>query len=94
MTRLAMVVLVLLGYLVSRAEAVDGEAAGRFSLELVGLVVTAFLLYLRFSGAIMTLFSGKWRRRRPFVERRDLSEVASAGARSGDESPEAPKARP
>ncbi len=94
MTRLAMVVLVLLGYLVGCAEAMNGEAAGRFSLELVGLVVTAFLLYLGFSGALMMLFSGKWRRRSLFVKHRDLSEVASADARSGDESPEAPKARP
>jgi hypothetical protein len=94
MTRLAMLVLVPLGYLAGGAEAMDGEAAGRFSLGLVGLLVTACLFYLAFSGAIMARFSGKWRRKRPFAEHRDLSEVASAAARPGDESPEALKARP
>lgn len=84
MTRLAMLVLVLLGYLVGSAEAMDAEAAGRFSLELVGLVVTAFLLYLAFSGASMALFSGRWRRKRPFVEHRGLTEITDAVARSGD----------
>ena len=85
---------VVLGYLAGGAEAMDGEAAGRFSLGLVGLVVTAFLFYLAFSGAIMALFSGKWRRKRPFAEHRDLSEVASATARPGDASHKARKARP
>jgi hypothetical protein len=49
MTRLPTLVLVLLGYLVGCAEAMNGETAGRVSLECVGLIVTAFLFYLAFS---------------------------------------------
>ncbi len=63
MTRLAMLGVVLLGYLAGCAEAMDGEAAGRFSLEVVGLVVTAFLFYLAFSGDIAGL-SQRWRLRK------------------------------
>jgi hypothetical protein len=93
MTRWAMLAVVLLGYLAGAAEATDGEAAGRFSLGLVGLIIIAFLFYLAFSGAIIALFSGKWRRKRPFAEHRDLSEVASAATGPGDESSDALKAR-
>ena len=50
MTRLPTFVLVSLGYLVGCAEAMNGEAAGRVSLECVGLIVTGFLFYLAFSG--------------------------------------------
>ena len=63
MTRWAMLGVMLLGYLVGGAEAMDGEAAGRVSLELVGLVVTAFLFYLAFSGTIAGL-SQRWRLRK------------------------------
>lgn len=93
MTRLAMLVLVTLGYLVGCAEskAMDGEAAGRFSLELVGFVLAAFLLYVAFSGAIVALFSRRWRRKRRFAEHRDVSALASAAARPPDESPDARK---
>ncbi len=93
MTRLVMLVLVLLGYLVGRAEALDGEATGRFSLEVVGLVVTAFLFYVAFSGVIMARFSRGLQRKRKVAEHRGLSEVARAAPRSGGESPEALKAR-
>jgi hypothetical protein len=85
MTRLATLILVLLGYLAGGAEAMDGEAAGRFLLELVGLLVTAFLFYLAFSGAIRAFFPSKWRRKRSGVERRGVSEVPSAPAGSRDE---------
>ena len=54
MTRFATLVPVLLGYLAGHAEATDGEAAARFSLGLVGLIVVAFLFYLALSGAIGT----------------------------------------
>jgi len=96
MTRLVLLVLVMLGYLVGCAEsaAMDGEAAGRFSLELVGFVLAAFLFYLACSGAILALLSRRWRRKRRFAEHRDLSALASAAARPGDESPDARKARP
>src|SRR5512138_1589771 len=50
MTRFATLVPVLLGYLAGHAEATDGEAAARFSLGLVGLIVIAFLFYLALSG--------------------------------------------
>jgi len=93
MTRLAMLVLVLLGYLAGRAEAMDGEAAGRFSVERVGLLVTAFLFYVAFSGAIMALFSRGPQRKRKGAEHRGLSEVAGSAPRSGGESPEALKTR-
>jgi hypothetical protein len=33
----------------------DGEAVGRVSVEIVGLIVTAFLLFLGFSGVITGL---------------------------------------
>ena len=42
MARVAMRVLVLLGYLVGCAETMDGEAAGRYSLELVGFAVSTW----------------------------------------------------
>jgi hypothetical protein len=95
MTRLPTLVLVLLGYLVGCAEAMNGEAAGRVSLECVGLIVTAFLFYLAFSSAATALFSGKWRRKRPSVKPRGLSEVASAAAKLDAKSPATlKKARP
>ena len=94
MTRAAMRVLVLLGYLVGRAEAMDGEAAGRHSLELVGFVVAAFLLFVAFSGVIMAVFSRTWRRKKRSVEHRGVSELASAAARSGHDSRGAREGRP
>ena len=92
MTRFATLVPVLLGYLAGHAEATDGEAAARFSLGLVGLIVIAFLFYLALSGAIVALFSRR-PHKRPVAEHRGLSEVARAAAGSGGESPEAPTAR-
>ena len=93
MARVAMRVLVLLGYLVGCAEAMDGEAAGRYSLELVGFVVAAFLLYVAFSGVIMAVFSRTWRQKRS-VEHRGVSEIASVAARSGHDSRGAREGRP
>ena len=93
MTRLVMLVLVLLGYLVGRAEALDGEATGRFSLEVVGLVVTAFLFYVAFSGVIMARFSRGLLRKRKVAEHRGLSEVTGAPVRPADASRMALKAR-
>jgi hypothetical protein len=65
MTRLAMLGVVLLGSLAgcTAARTMDGEAAGRVSLEVVGLIVTAFLLFLGFSGVIAGL-SRRWRLRK------------------------------
>jgi len=64
MTRLVILATVMLGSLAAPAQVqtMDGEAVGRLSLELVGLLVTAFLLYLACSDAITALF---WRRERP-----------------------------
>lgn len=93
MTRFATLVPLLLGYLTGCAEAADGQAAGRFSLEFVGLVVAAFLFYLALSGLIMALFSRKPRHKRPVAEHRGLSEMASAPTAPSGESPEAPTAR-
>lgn len=69
MTRVAMRVLVIFGYLVGAAEseAMDGEAAARVSLVLAGLVVAAFLFYVALSGATVAL-SRRWRRRMRFAE--------------------------
>lgn len=65
MTRLAMLGLVLLGSLAgcTAYRTMDGEAVGRVSLEVVGLIVTAFLLFLGFSGAFAGL-SRRWRLRK------------------------------
>ena len=94
MTRVAMRVLVLLGYLVGCAEAMDGEAAGRYSLELVGFVVAAFLLYVAFSGVIMAVFSRPRPQMKRLVKHRGVSEVASAAARSGHDSRGSREGRP
>jgi hypothetical protein len=92
MTRWAIFGVVLLGYLAGGAEATDGEAAGRLSLGLVGLIVAAFLLYLALSGAIIALFSRGWRRKGLFPAHHGLSEVASAAASPDEESPNPVKA--
>jgi len=50
--------LMVLGCLVGagESEAMDGEAAGRVSLLLAGIVVNAFLFYLALSGPTVALF--------------------------------------
>ena len=65
MTRVAMLGVVLLGSLAGCAEyrTMDGEAMGRVSLEFVGFIITAFLLFLGFSGTIAGL-SRRWRLRK------------------------------
>ena len=65
MTRVAMLGVVLLGSLAGCAEyrTMDGEAMGRVSLEFVGFIITAFLLFLSFSGVIAGL-SRRWRLRK------------------------------
>ena len=65
MTRWAMLGVVLLGSLAACTtyQTIDGETVGRLSLEFVGLMVTAFLLLLGFSGVIAGL-SRRWRRRK------------------------------
>ncbi|HKW91714.1 MAG TPA: hypothetical protein VJX92_07435 [Methylomirabilota bacterium] len=87
MTRVAMLVLVLLGYLAGCAESktMDSEAAGRPTLQLVGLIVAAVLFYVAFSGAIMALFSRSWGRKRRGVEHHGLSEIAGTVRESGNE---------
>jgi len=65
MTLVAMRVLVVLGFLVGAtdAQAVDGEAAGRASLVVAGLIMAVFLFYMGLSGPTVVLLRS-WRRRR------------------------------
>jgi hypothetical protein len=65
MTRLAVLGVVLLGSLAgcTAYRTMDGEAGGRVTLEVVGLIVSAFLLFLSFSGVIAGL-SRWWRLRK------------------------------
>jgi hypothetical protein len=65
MTRWAMLGVVLLGSLAgcTAYRTMDGEAVGRASLEFLGLIVTAFLFFLGFSGAIAGL-TERWRLRK------------------------------
>ncbi len=50
MTRLSILLLALLGFLAgpAKANAMDGEAVGRLSLQVVGFLVSAFLFSLVF----------------------------------------------
>jgi hypothetical protein len=70
----AMRVLVILGYLVGGAEseAMDGGAAARVSLALVGLVMAVFLCYLALRGSTIAPLSRRWRQKRRFAEPRDV----------------------
>lgn len=65
MTRWAMLGVVLLGSLAgcTAYRTMEGEAVGRVSLEVVGLIITAFLLFLGFSGTLAEL-SRRWRLRK------------------------------
>ena len=65
MTRVAMFWVVLVGSLAgcTAYRTMDGEAVGRVSLEFVGFIVSAFLLFLVFSGAFSGL-SRRWRLRK------------------------------
>jgi len=79
MSRLVPVGGAILGSLIGfgRAEAMDGQAAGRLSLELVGFLVVGFLFYLAFSGAIGAAWSRL--KRQPtdqLAERRGRSDAA------------------
>jgi hypothetical protein len=64
MTAVAMRVLVVLGYLLGATDPVDGEAIGRASAIVAGLIVTLFLFYLALSGPTMQLLHSMWRRGR------------------------------
>jgi hypothetical protein len=65
MTRWVMLGVVLLGSLAgcTAYRTMDGEAVGRVSLEFVGLILTAFLVFLGSSGALARL-SQRWRLRK------------------------------
>jgi len=65
MTRWAVLGVVLLGSLAgcTAYRTMEGEAVGRVSLEVVGLIITAFLLFLGFSGTLAGL-SRRWRLRK------------------------------
>jgi len=65
MTRLVTLVVVVLGNLAGCTEyrTMDGEAVGRVSLEFVGFIITAFLLFLAFSDTFAGL-SRRWRLRK------------------------------
>jgi hypothetical protein len=79
MTRLVFLVAAILDSLAGGAQArpMDGEAVGRFSLQVVGFLVSAWLFYLALSGVTMPLFSGRWRNKgTAFPEHRELSELA------------------
>jgi uncharacterized membrane protein YhaH (DUF805 family) len=72
-------VLIVLGYLVGTGEsaAMGGEAAGRVSLVLAGIVLSAFLFYVALSGPTVALLSRLRRRhRRPAAP--VLSEVTGS----------------
>ena len=95
MVRVALRALVVLGYLVGRAESqvVGSEAVGRSPLQLVGLLLTAVLFYVVFSGAIIALFSRVERRKNGTVGPLSVTDLATADAEPGHVSPEAPKVR-
>lgn len=72
-------VLIVLGCLVGagESEAMDGQAVGRVSLVLAGIVLAAFLFYVALSGPMVTLLSRMRRRhRRPAAP--VLSEVTGS----------------
>jgi hypothetical protein len=91
---MALRVLVVLGYLVGRAESntMDGESAGRAAL--VPLVLAAVLVFVAFSGAIIALFSRVGRRKKGTAAHVSVSDLASAAAALGQDSPDAPKPGP
>ena len=87
MMRLVIVTALILGSLAGSAEAqtMNGEAAGRFSLEVVGFLVTGFLFYLAFSGALRALLSRTWRPKRRVGAHRGLTSLADGALRPSSE---------
>lgn len=91
MARIVILVAMVLGSVASFAQskAMDAEAIGRCSLQLVGLLVTAFLfdVALRdvaFNDVTKALFSGRWRRKgMALAEHPGLSEFADTGSSVG-----------
>jgi hypothetical protein len=88
MTRLVTVIAAALGFLAGCARADSGITVGRFSLETIALLVTAFLFYVALSGAITAISSRAWRARRPGrrpVEHVGLSDFPGKDLRPGSE---------
>ncbi len=61
MTAVAMRVLVVLGYLLGATDPMDGQAVGRLSVIVAGLIVSLFLFYLALSGPTIELLRRLWR---------------------------------
>ncbi len=95
MMHVALRVLIVLGYLVGRAESktLGDESTALQSLGLLGLVLVAVLLFMAFSGAIIALFSRDERRKNGRVGPLSVSDLASATAEADQDSPDAPKPR-
>ena len=95
MIGMALRVLIVLGYLVGRAEskALGDESAALQSLGVFGLVLVAVLLFMAFSGAIIALFSRGEPPKNRTPGHVSMSDLASAAAAPGQDSPDAPKAR-
>lgn len=93
MARLVILIAVVLGSLASftQSKAMDAEEMGRCSLQLVGLIVTAFLFDVAlkdvaFNDVTKALFSGRWRRKgAALAEHPGLGEFANAAPRSASE---------
>ena len=92
MMRITLRVLVVLGYLVGRAESkpLGDESAALASLGLFGLLLVAVLLCMAFSGAIIALFSRGERGKNRTAGHVSMGDLASAAAEPGYE-PDAPK---
>ena len=86
MNLLGVLVVVVLGGLTGCVErrALDGEATGWGSLEFVGLVLAAFVLYLALSDLITARLSRRGRRKR-YPVHRSLTETASPTPEPSDE---------
>ena len=95
MIGMAVRVLIVLGYLVGRAESktLGDESTALQSLGLLGLVLVAVLLFMAFSGAIIALFSRGERPKNRTAGHVSTSDLASAAAGPGQDSPDAPKPR-
>ncbi len=78
MVRLALVAAALLGPLAgwAHAQTMDGQAGGRFTLELGGFLVAVLLVYVACCSAIIALFSRTRNPRERPVSHRGLSEIA------------------
>lgn len=93
--RVAPRALVVLAYLVGRAEsqAMGGEAVGRSPLELVALLVAGLLFYVAFCGVLGGLVFREWRRKKPWTKHRDVTAIARIVARQTQRSRDARQAR-